>query len=354
MTDRKGSENPQGRAQADVSGSRELGGGVRRWVAHNAEDTSVLLLVVVVFSLTIADIADWIKLSDDFVGQAAVAVFCIFTLASIKRRREQLHSHSALQTQITHIARTLDRVQEQTLRLQNMGPVAELASSEIRMKLNAMTPEAAGWYFKGGSGRWQRESVLPILSGKSTREVPYRMLVLDPRDPDLCGRYARYRAKQRPENQRRAGEGNPETVRDDLLACIYAAGWYKHRTRIQAQVFLTETYSPFRYDVSDKELVITVANADSPALYASAGSWFYDYVIDEMEQAMQELPTVEIPDSGAHYPDGPSTVSGDTVKAMLNACSVVRQGGTPEPLMTKWTDLGEIDYKKLARLAFRA
>lgn len=352
MGDRTDINDSHTGAHAGGSASKGWPTRVSRWIAQNPDDATVILTVIVVASLTVADIADWLKLSVDFVGQAAIAGLCLFTLASIKRRREQLRNNITQNTQIAHVLQALDRVEKQTLKLSGPDAVAEVPSSEIRMKLEALARGATLWYFKGGSGRWQRQSVLPTLSGESKREIPYRMLVLDPRDPELCGRYARYRAKQRPEDQRRLGEGRPETVRDDLLACIYAAGWYGHRTRVQTKVFLTATYSPFRYDMSDKELVITVANAKSAALCASAGSWFYDYVIDETEQAMQELPRVIIPDSASLYPEKPEQVSGAAIKAMLEACSVAHHRGDPEPLMAKWADVGEIDYQKLSELVF--
>src|SRR5258708_39399961 len=70
------------------------------------------------------------------------------------------------------------------------------------------------------------------------------MQILNLYHRELCGRYASYRVRQRPPAVRRQDEDQPETVRDDILACIYAAAWYGRRTRLLPEVYLLPLFSP--------------------------------------------------------------------------------------------------------------
>lgn len=230
--------------------------------------------------------------------------------------------------------------------------VSQVAAIDIASRLDEQLSHATAWSFRGGSGRWQRREALPRLGhegrGVNTR---YVMQILDPRDEDLCQRYATYRFAQRRKADRRAEEGRAVTVRDDLLACIFAVGWYDARARIDGSVFLMPLYSPLRIDAGSSGLVLSVANPDAPAMYAPAHSWYYQSVVDEMNQAQTEVAEIVLPaKSASFYPEEWRDVKSRHVRNMLKAVQVKSCTGEVTPLVPdSWS---RVDYAKIAQLSF--
>lgn len=87
------------------------------------------------------------------------------------------------------------------------------------------------WKFRGGSGRWQRSTVLPTLARVPTTDVEYKMLILDPRSVTLCNQYAKYRNthRLRPGNASDVGQlnANPDTAKS-VANKLWHASWPQH------------------------------------------------------------------------------------------------------------------------------
>lgn len=230
--------------------------------------------------------------------------------------------------------------------------LSQVASVDIGSRLDEQLGLATSWFFRGGSGRWQRREALPRLSdGGKNVDTDYVMQILDPSDKSLCARYGAYRHRQRKRGERRHNEDDPITVRDDLLACLYAAGWHTARGRLKARVFLMPLYSPLRIDAGSSGLVISVADPEAPALLAPATGWFYQSLLDEMRQAMTEVPEALLPDGGEDlYPKEWEDVRGSHVEAMLAAIEVKRpHAATTLFQANAWS---AVDYDQVASLVF--
>ena len=319
------------------------------FVRTNPGDAVTGLVVLVIAGLTVADLTDKLTLSQEVLARVAVFVFCaLFILVLVERQaaRHREETRDANRAAMASNLRDIDR----NLALLRKGQITEVPADDIGARLTELLDSASGWYFRGGSGRWQRSNVLPALARLTDRDVPYVMQILNPTDPELCVRYASYRARQRPPEVRRQGEDQPETVRDDILACIYAAAWYRFRTRLQTEVYLQPLYSPLRLDIGTSGLMATVADPKAPGLLGKPDGWYYQSVLDEIKQACTELPRLVLCADPAALPDDPAQVDGSRVEKALATTVIVHPAGHSDPLLKGW--LQQLDFGHIGKLAF--
>ncbi|MCC9173876.1 hypothetical protein [Arthrobacter sp. zg-Y179] len=216
---------------------------------------------------------------------------------------------------------------------------------KIRDELSGMLDSAKTWSFRGGSGRWQREAVLPHLGRERNRDIAYRMLILDPTEERLCGQYADYRNKHRRDQK----QNSASSVRNDLLACIVACAWYERNTRIQPVIYLSQTYSPLRQDMSDGKVAVTVADQTKEGLFIPASSWYYDSLVDEFEQHCLRSPQLTFK-AGSRYTDDWRRLTSLDVQLALESTSL-KKDGVVETL-NRLFELSDDDLSEICSLVF--
>ena len=226
--------------------------------------------------------------------------------------------------------------------------VRQVASDQIGVELERLLQDSVDWIFRGGSGRWLRGRTLQHLSIIRDREVPLGVQLLDPRDELLCAAYSRYRSRSRDPADVRPGEENPELIRTDILASIYATAWFAAQSRIVAEVVLLKSFSPLRLDVGTRGLFATVALRSAPGLFAQEQSWYYRSVLDEMRQAKSVNDVLELPDD--NFP--PRTgVDGAAVSRTLQDIRVLRPGGGSSQLLTGFADAPSLNFDEISQKA---
>ncbi|MGP5023988.1 hypothetical protein ACTXI4_02180 [Glutamicibacter ardleyensis] len=211
------------------------------------------------------------------------------------------------------------------------------------------------WKFRGGSGRWQRSVVLPTLAGLHKNDVEYKMLILDPRNENLCGQYAKYRNTHRisPQSLQLNTKDHPRnettsSVRDELLACVVAAAWYSAKSRVKAQVYLNQTYSPLRLDLSATGVMLTVSDPSEPGLMCRPDSWLYKALDDEFERTIEQSPQILFSHGDALIHPVPN-LNSEVVTDILGSARI-RVGDDIDFLFTKET-IEQLDTANLAKLA---
>lgn len=172
---------------------------------------------------------------------------------------------------------TLGRIESTVSRAIDKGAVHEVPAKLINDELTDMLKNAKEWYFRGGSARWQRETVLPSLAAKTDQPVRYNVQIISPFDPELCAKYARYRKQSRPDDPR----ADPEQISMELLGFLYAISVWAARSKISPDVTLLHRFSPFRLDGSSETFLITVADMKKNGLKTSAGNWYHASLLDE-------------------------------------------------------------------------
>ncbi|PVE17769.1 hypothetical protein DDA93_09780 [Arthrobacter sp. Bz4] len=161
----------------------------------------------------------------------------------------------------------------------DQNAVHEIPAGHIRHVLDEMLGSSKEWYFRGGSARWQRECVLPGLAQVTDRPVQYKVQVISPFESDLCDKYAVYRRKSRPDDER----ADPVRIQMELLAFIYAAVVWASRSKIVPHITLLHRFSPFRLDGNSESFLITVADPKCNGLRTKAGNWYHASLLDEFE-----------------------------------------------------------------------
>ncbi|PZS30482.1 MAG: hypothetical protein DLM59_11215 [Pseudonocardiales bacterium] len=325
--------------------------GLLGYVRTNLQDAIAGVVAVVVGVLTILDLLDVLQLAQGFLAHAAVFVACGLTVYLLVDRDIRRHTEARRDAVIAQIAKMQADMAEQIALIGAGAEAIEVPPSEIGPTVRAILKNTTTWHFRGGSGRWQRHVVLPALAAVTDHDIGYVMQVINPSDRDLCARYAAYRARQRVAEYRRDNEGAPETIRDDILSCLYAVAWHSETSRIKPEIYLLPLYSPVRYDIGSEALIASVARSTARGLYAKAGGWYYASVLDEIVQACSEVPRVIMPVDPAFYPLVRGQVDADHVRGALRAATVLHPTGRSEPLLTDWS--GSTDFAHIATLVFQ-
>jgi hypothetical protein len=283
----------------------------------------------------------------------AIAASLIFLQARLRKIDADQPTKAEL-TAVADLVRTLqgdlsmfaDRAEE----LARRGAPNQIEGPLIGKELDALlgNPDATTWKFRGGSGRWQRDVVLPTLSKIRDREVVYKMLILDPREDHLCALYARYRNTHR----HGAPVETAESIRLQLAACIVAAVWASLLSRIKPEIRLSQVYSPMRLDLGDSGAMMTVSDPDQPGLMVSSDSWLYRALDDELERSAERAPLVVV-DPRLFESYGPASALDETaVRAVLSAATVRSYATeTTEPLFSA-DQLGELDLANVAAISW--
>jgi len=268
------------------------------WVSLGSSLALILLTFVPIF-WDVDTGSGWLR--NAVISLAAVALTAVVTA--------QISLRDRASASILEVGRLSDLVESAIDR----DAVHEVPARQINQVLTAMLTSSNEWYFRGGSARWQREAVLPTLAAIKDRPVKYYIQIISPFDPDLCDKYAAYRKKSRPEDPR----ADPQKIRLELLAFIYATSVWASRSKISPQLTLLHRFSPFRLDGNSEGFIITVADPAKNGLQTKLGNWYHASLLDEFEFEAGYATPLNLP-SEASDADGANDVRQffDELKAM--------------------------------------
>lgn len=267
-----------------------------------------------------------------------LSVYAASRLRRIRDNAERLRDerHDQLLNQISQFVKEAD--------------LRQVPSAEINALLTAELGRTSGWWFRGGSGRWFRRTVLPALAERRVPQ-PVSIQILDPRDEHLCARYASYRSQQRDPADIRDNESDPRAIQTDLLACILSARVHASHSRITEDIVLLRTYSPMRIDMGSSMLLATVASQTAPALMARQQSFFYRSIKDEFESAAHGHAVLRSNFDDRKIPR-PEDMTAASARAVLEGYEVVVSGEQPTFLLSGFAHAGDLDFEEICRKAF--
>lgn len=301
------------------------------WIASHPGDATTLVVVLVSVVLVVFEVfGDAVPLA--WVVAALVALASTLSISFVSDRQQQRRANEALGV-----------IEAEVSALSRARSVREVGPKEIPQNLERMLDAANDWTFKGGSGRWQRSTVLPRLASITSRSVHYRMQLIDPFNEKLCAAYGQYRTIQRAAT-RPARPDSGRQIQLEVLACIYATAWYAKNSRLQPTVSLVNAFSPLRVDAGGDGLLVTVADLAQSALYAANNSWYYESIVDEFEQVEKHGGKLELPQGTTILQRN----TGADAKRFFDAMLTVNSVSAPEALGS-YTDA---EWNKLVKLAF--
>lgn len=299
-----------------------------RYLWRNWELGIQIIITAVFVSVLVADHFGKATLDSGTIGTTIVGLL-FFAAVQLTRQRDEL--------------RTVREYQMME------GEIRQIPGDRIGEVLDQLLSSSNQWHFRGGSGRWQLETVLPELSARRDLPSRYVMQIIDPLDDELCERYGQYRARSRTPDKAPSVSDGPRLVRRDILACVYAAGWYQFYSQIRPEITLLRTYSPIRIDCGNTGLMVTIANKASPGLWVSSGTWYYRSIVDELEQLEEVSRRLKLPREGDVYPPDLNEVTADHVKTMLSLVKARTPSGEDSLFLTEERAAGaDIDYASIA------
>jgi hypothetical protein len=173
------------------------------------------------------------------------------------------------------------------------GPRLKQARAETRI-----------WWFSGAMGRFTRTETLPAMAAACREDGRARSVVLqviDPRDVELCGRYANLRSSLR---SAKKTPWSAEHVQQQVVATVIAAyAIAGQQNQLDLQVALRSTLSQQRYDVSDSVAIVTTEDDRRAALAYPVGSPFYDVIRDDLRLSLAQAHVLPSVSAGPHELD---------------------------------------------------
>jgi hypothetical protein len=173
-----------------------------------------------------------------------------------------------------------------TTRNRREGDLTAVEPWNIHPALVDALAQTRNYWFRGRSGRFMRDTVLPELDDNARKEATQRkvhLLLPDPADNKTMKRYAEYRNSLAMSSRDR---WTAARIRTEVLATILRAAELSANNHfLEVEVSVSSSFALYRSDMSDRRLIMTREEPKWPALMCSAGSVFYDSFLEEMRIA---------------------------------------------------------------------
>lgn len=139
------------------------------------------------------------------------------------------------------------------------------------------------WFFSGGTGRYTRAVTLPEISkiSKDLNESrSFKILLLNPKDINLCNKYATYR------NSLKSAKNvswTTDYVQNEIIATICSG--YIHKSLnplLEISLFLKSTFSTMRIDLSQSNCIVTKEDKKDLALLTPSNTYLYKTYKEEV------------------------------------------------------------------------
>lgn len=145
------------------------------------------------------------------------------------------------------------------------------------------------YWFRGRSGRWVRESVLPRLAKRAAEEqstIAVTMVLPDPMVKALMTSYANYRKSISFKGG--ATEWTSDYVTLQVVTTVVAAYASASTSKfLDLKIGLSNWFSAYRLDITDGSALLTVEDPGRPALRAISSSFMYRTQKTEIEQNLE-------------------------------------------------------------------
>ena len=185
--------------------------------------------------------------------------------------------------------------------------VIEISSGDITKRLKSNARNTQRYTFIGNTATFVTASVLPILvdlARLTNRPRQIDLFILDPINKPAVESYSAFKkqianANSVVSDQRDAQWVQPSTmnhidteakVLGKLVAAIYLAAFASLQTSMEVRIFLRRSFTPFRTDMTDKEVVLTQESTKEGAVaFSSLGdfySWYHKEAVAQQNQAV--------------------------------------------------------------------
>lgn len=254
------------------------------WLGDSSDALIALCLAIAVSILDLVGIGSTTLVYNGTLLTLAVVAFSII--------RERSHRATIERSTAEIVDRIHTDIQSLPRRISDDNLVRVLSGSEIDDALAEARADTGRWVFRGSTATFVRVVTLPecVSRARGSRQaLTVKLDILDPTDVDLCDRYTRMYRNITSHQDAPEHSWTADGTRRELFATILAACWHRERyDLLDLEVCLASTFSTFRYELSDTDLIITQRGPDFPALLIKKGSPLFDTWRAELHMASQQ------------------------------------------------------------------
>jgi hypothetical protein len=204
---------------------------------------------------------------------------------------------------------------------------------EIKGLFAELPQVSTSWCFKGATGRYVRSKVIPKFAELSKADRKIRsitLVLLNPRNAECCSEYAEYRNS----THIASDTWSSTRVREEILATILVAISFRS-SLLAVKVALLESFSSFRYDLTDSVVVVTKEDPASVALICTKDQQFYSYFELDAHVTYKQGKEVSVKDHAINL----DSCSHENVAALLANLRLIEH------------DFDEVSLKRVLHLA---
>ncbi len=167
-----------------------------------------------------------------------------------------------------------------------------IGPKEIRPLLLEAVDKSDKWMFKGACGRYTRATTLPRMV-ESARlahsSCDLELYLIDPMNEEICLSYAEFRNSL-------PGDGGwtSARVQGEVIATILSAARADYKAILDVEVYLLQSFSVFRLDVSDNYVIVTKEDKAASGLKADKGGFFYVSYVDDLRLLKRQSRKLDI------------------------------------------------------------
>lgn len=175
----------------------------------------------------------------------------------------------------------------------NEGDVNVIYSHDIHSTLSSLVHNTEYFYYLGHTARWNRNFSLPMLKDiaeKSRTTKIVELVVLDPRDEELCKFYIDQ------DFSRLNEKSSPNAVVElqaEIVATIFKCIQFNSHSFIDSKVYLSKNVTISRLDISQTGIMLTKPYKGDPALFFPVNTFFYNSYKEEYRVAKSQAELFE-------------------------------------------------------------
>lgn len=188
--------------------------------------------------------------------------------------------------------------------------VLEISPGAITERLLRNARDTSNYIFMGNTASFVASSVLPIMiEGARTGSTEKRLsaYLIDPTNVSAVASYVAYRSRlaratvsvgdayagtwKAPE---RIPTETPDKVVGKVICAVYLCAIASTSRNISVQVYFRRSFTPFRVDMSDREVVLTQESAAEAAVAFSARGHFYSWYRKDAEAQTEQVVSISL------------------------------------------------------------
>lgn len=175
-----------------------------------------------------------------------------------------------------------------TPKIMSKSEIVILEPRDLKNNLETMIKNTNSYSYLGHTARWTRAVTLPklyedALNNMITKEI--NITIIDPNNIKLLNYFKSFGHGDRDKGNEIV---NLKDLKKELFTTILIGFFYNKKSFIKVHLYLSSRISLFRFDLSDKVVILTKSNPLDPALKVYNDTFFYDSYKEEIRISQEQ------------------------------------------------------------------